>query len=104
MTHPVQLRWMNSLSVSCFHSADAILSGRELVDPAVGGALAAPVENLRAALADRQLDPQDLFQHLVPLATLEDSLLWLAEVALTKAAGRTEAERLMITVQGLLAD
>src|SRR5687767_3620470 len=87
----MNLRWQTSLPLSFLHAAVALYRRQPLADPALAEALTPGVDQLSATMTEERLDPERFLGHLLPLSITQPSLAQLAEVALTKTLGRTEA-------------
>lgn len=83
-----ELRWLAGPLVSALHAAEALTTGRTLVEERVAAAIAEPVEGLAREIVAAKL-PATLWSHLLPLAQGCGSTRQLAETALVKTLGRT---------------
>jgi hypothetical protein len=96
----MELRWLASVSASCFHAAAAIARGLPLVDRRLADALAPPVASLTAELAAARLDADAFFREAVPLASVFENNRELAERVLGKLRGRENHELLAARLAG----
>ena len=87
----VELRWIVSVSTSALHAATAILQGRTLADAALSEALTTPARALGADLDELPFERDQVLSHLVALSAGIENNRQLANLALTKVAGRGAA-------------
>jgi hypothetical protein len=88
-----QLNWRPSFSASCLHAAKAIVDGRALADQRLSVALQSAAVELQSRIDSAGLPSEVMWRHLIPLAATIESNRQLAELALTKAVGKsTRAE------------
>ena len=90
------LRWLVSLSASCFYAAEAVLRGRGPGDSDLAAAVAEPAAALAKEIDYAALPAERFWQHLVPLSARIDSNRQLAEVALAKTVRMDQRTRSMI--------
>jgi hypothetical protein len=83
-----ELRWLTGPLVSALHAAEAMTSGKTLVDVRLVEALAEPVENLAREIVCAKLPVEKFWSHLLPLSQGSGSTRQLAETALAKTVGR----------------
>lgn len=86
-----EIRWLAAPLVSALHAAEAITSGRTLVEPRAAEALAEPVEGLAREIVAAKLPVAKFWNHLLPLAQGSGGTRQLAETAIVKTVGRTIA-------------
>ena len=84
----LELRWIAGVSVSAFHAACALASGRTLVDATLAEPLAGPTQALIAAAGLTGQRQDALLTQLAALSGGIENNSQLAEVALTKTLGR----------------
>jgi hypothetical protein len=84
-TMPTNLRWIASVSASCFHAAAAQDAGRALVEPKLATALAPGIESLRAQFDASGVARERFIRHLVPLSAGIENNRELAAAAWRKA-------------------
>jgi hypothetical protein len=89
---PINLRWVVSVSASCFHAVAALDVGRSLVEPKLATALAPGVAALGALFDAGGLTRQRFFRHLVPLSAGIENNRELVTVAWRKAMGFSPEE------------
>lgn len=92
-----ELRWLTAPLVSALHAAEAMTSGRSLVEPSLAEALAEPVEGLAREIVAAKLPVSKFWGHLLPLAQGCGGTRQLAETAIVKTVGR------IITLDSLAA-
>ncbi len=86
---PTNLRWLMSVSASCFHAAAAQDAGRTLVEPKLAAALAPGVESLGVVFDAGGVARQRFFGHVVPLSAGIENNRELALLAWRKAMAVT---------------
>lgn len=84
-----EIRWLAGPLVSALHAAEAITTGRTLVEPRVTESLAEPVEGLAREIVAAKLPVAKFWSHLLPLSQGCGGTRQLAETALVKTVGRT---------------
>jgi hypothetical protein len=102
------VRWVASLSASCFHATAALvaktpLPGTRLTDARLTDALAAPAAGLVEELTAAGIEPAAFFEQLVPLAAGIENNRELAEVALARLIGRQAALAAAGSIYGWLS-
>jgi hypothetical protein len=100
----MHLRWQSSLSLSVLHAADAMFHQRRLADSALEAALAPAVSTLTTTIAEERLPAEIFLGHLLPLSVTFPHPQQLAEAALNKTVGRTEARIRVPRVRRVLAE
>lgn len=101
---PIQLRWVENRSASCFHATAALLSGRSLADQALADALAEPARALRIDVETFGVSVDAFMSHLVPLSAQIASNGELAHLVLKKTLGESLAHVRTEVLRGLLTD
>jgi hypothetical protein len=101
---PTTLHWLPGVTAGCCYTAELLLRGRPPADAALAAAVAEPAGQLQEALREERIPHGAFWHHLVPLAVGIEGTHELAEVALVKTVGRTEAERRLSRLGGLLHD
>lgn len=82
-----EVRWIASVSASCFHAVAAMLRGEPLLDAALEQALADGVHELRSAIESVGADEQRFVGHLVALSGGIEHNPELAAILLRKTLG-----------------
>ena len=97
---PIQLRWLSSLSASCFHAANAIHQGEAIADDSLSKALAKPTALLLKEISACGLPDERMLQTMAAIASQFENNRELASIAITKTRGRSETTDMQA---GLLA-
>jgi hypothetical protein len=85
------VHWRTNVAASCFYAAEAVLSGRPLVDHSLAELLAPGAQRLQEALVAESV-PADIFwSHVIPLAAEGLGHHDLVKVTLVKTIGTAEA-------------
>ena len=100
---PTNLRWVASVSASCFHAAAAVDAGRSLVEPKLAAALAPGVESLRASFDASGVARQRFLRHLVPLSAGIENNRELVSAAWRKSMGAAPDDVIVSPLAAALA-
>jgi len=100
---PTNLRWVASVSASCFHAAAAVDAGRSLVEPKLATALAPGVESLRASFDASGVARQRFLRHLVPLSAGIENNRELVSAAWRKSMGAAPDDVIVSPLAAALA-
>ena len=95
-------RWIASVTASALHAAECLVAGEVPADRPLFAALADEAGGLAVDLEAVGLPPPRFFEHALPLAVRFDALAKLAEVSLTKAAGRRQSDAAASGIAGRL--
>jgi hypothetical protein len=104
MAHRFTIRWQASNDVSALHACQALLENRWLGPTAAADILHESCERLSEAWRDLGLPQEALWEHLLPLAGVTDSLTHLAPTWLAKVMGMAPALAHAACFRGLLTD
>ena len=101
----IDLRWIASHSVSCFHAAEAVTRQLPIVDATLGEALAGPTRELNQQIKTDGIPERQLWEHLVTFSCQIENNHDLAQVVLQKTVGRDRATTLRVAaLAGRIAD
>lgn len=100
---PTNLRWVASVSASCFHAAAAVDAGRSLVEPKLATALAPGVESLRASFDASGAARERFIRHLVPLSAGIENNRELVSAAWRKSMGAAPDDVIVSPLAAALA-
>lgn len=98
----MNLNWQTSELAGSFHAADVVRRGLLPAEAPLAQALTGPVERLQEALQEERVPPATFWSHLLPLSATNISMQELANRALIKSIGQTEAAVRVIRIRELL--
>ncbi|MEX2115158.1 MAG: hypothetical protein WD845_18335 [Pirellulales bacterium] len=84
---PIETRWLASATASCWHAAEAIARGAELVDRATHDAMVGEVDELLGEVRSLGLDQDFFFACAVPAAVQLDVPAEWAKAVLSRLVG-----------------
>ncbi|MCO6453764.1 MAG: hypothetical protein J5I93_00475 [Pirellulaceae bacterium] len=82
---PCELVWRGGVAASALHAANWLLQGRALVSARLEEAVREPAERLEREIEHCNVDPREVWLHLVRLSATAESRFQRAEGALRKA-------------------